>query len=226
MPLSIHRVYALVSRRWRRRRFALFVRVLRPSRHDVLLDVGGYPAFWTAQPPVVGRVDTLNLHEVAHDAAAFPAHDIRPRVGDGCRLASPDGSYDIAFSNSVIEHVGPWERQVLFASELRRVGRRVWCQTPARECPLEPHYLAPFVHWLPPRVQRRLLRWFTPWGLIARPSPQEVAEAVETTRLLSRREMARLFPDCEILVEYLLPFVPKSYVAVRREPRVTASTPP
>ncbi len=34
--------------------------------------------------------------------------------------------------------------------------------------------------------------------------------------LPSRKEMSVLFPDCEIMVEYLLPFVPKSYVAIRR----------
>jgi hypothetical protein len=54
-----------------------------------------------------------------------------------------DQEYDIAFSNSVIEHVGDWERQAAFASEIRRVGKNLWIQTPAKECPIEPHYLAP-----------------------------------------------------------------------------------
>ena len=66
-------------------------------------------------------------------------------VGDGCALKFPDKSYDIAFSNSVIEHVGSWERQQAFAKDIRRVGKAIWVQTPARECLIEPHYLAPFL---------------------------------------------------------------------------------
>ncbi len=57
----------------------------------------------------------------------------------------------VVFSNSVIEHVGTWEDQQAFAAEVRRVGRRLW--VPAYECPIEPHYLAPLVHYLPKEVQ-------------------------------------------------------------------------
>ncbi len=215
MSLFIHRIYRQIFRVWRARRFNLFLQVLKPARHESLLDVGGYPGSWTSHPPVVDRIDSLNIHEVKHDPATHPEHRIRVLTGDGCNLPFSDGSYDIAFSNSVIEHVGPWEKQQRFARELRRVGKKVWCQTPARECWIEPHYLAPFVHWLPKRVQRRVLRWFTPWGLLSRPSQQEVDEAVETTRLITRSEMNVLFPDCEIRTEYLLPWMPKSYIAIR-----------
>ncbi|HMP84024.1 MAG TPA: methyltransferase domain-containing protein [Verrucomicrobiota bacterium] len=218
MAFSIHNIYRHIFRVWRVKRFDQFLRILKPAGNERLLDVGGYPGYWLGHAPVVGQVDCLNVHEVKYDPARFPTHNIRVLLGDGCALDVADASYDIAFSNSVIEHVGSWENQVKFARELRRVGRRMWCQTPARGCPIEPHYLAPFVHWLPKGVQRRILRWLTPWGLISRPSQREVDEMVETTRLLSKKEMLELFPDCEIRVEYLLPFIPKSYVAIRTAP--------
>lgn len=216
MSLSIHTIYRQVFKVWRVKRFSLFTKALSPSRNDSLLDVGGYPGNWTIYPPVVACVDSLNLSEAHYDVSKFPLHNIRPLVGNGCHLEFPDKSYDIAFSNSVIEHVGSWEDQKNFARELRRVGKRIWCQTPARECPIEPHYLAPFVHWLPKWLQLRILRYFTPWGLISRPTKEQVKEMVKTTRLLSKREMLELFPDCDIYVEFLLPFVPKSYVAISK----------
>ena len=216
MPFSIHSIYNQIFKTWRTKRFSLFLKTLSPNQNDLLLDVGGYPWYWTSFPPVVARIDSLNLHEVKYDARTFPRHNIRVILGNGCHLEYPDKSYDIAYSNSVIEHVGSWDNQKSFATELRRVGKRLWCQTPARECPIEPHYLAPFIHWLPSRLQRRILRFLTPWGLISRPTRKEVEEMVDTTRLISRREMSELFPDCDILVEYLLPFVPKSYIAIRR----------
>jgi hypothetical protein len=61
-----------------------------------------------------------------------------------------------------------------------------------------------------------MLRWATPWGWLAKPSRELVDEMVESTRLLTQREMEELFPDCEILVEPLFLGVPKSDIAVRK----------
>jgi len=217
MPFSVHSIYRQTFKVWRRRRFDLFLRLLRPSPSDQLLDVGGLPDFWTAYPQPVGRIDTVNVSDVKWPPEASTKHSIRTFVGDGCSLPMPSQSYDIGFSNSVIEHVGSWDRQKRFASEIRRVANALWVQTPAFECPIEPHYLAPCIHYLPHSVQKRLLRWCTPWGWIEHPNQKQIDDAVETTRLLSKAEMQLLFPDCEILIEYLMWFVPKSYIAIRRK---------
>jgi hypothetical protein len=126
-----------------------------------------------------------------------------------------DKKYDVVFSNSVIEHVGSWSDQTDFAREVRRVGKKLWVQTPARECPFEPHYLAPFMHWLPKQLQKKLIRWCSVYGLLQHPSPAEVEQMVDSIRLLTKMEMQTLFPDCEVLEEKLLFFIPKSYIAVR-----------
>jgi len=170
---------------WRPRRIRLLRRLLTPAATDTLLDVGGYPSYWLGVPQFVGRIDTLNLHPVDWDARVHPGYRIGTLVGDACHLSIPDGAYDIAHSNSVVEHVGDWDRQREFAREVRRVGRSVWVQTPARAFPLEPHYLALFLHWLPKRIERRLVRRLSLWGLTSRPSPAEVAKLVDGTRLLT-----------------------------------------
>jgi hypothetical protein len=128
----------------------------------------------------------------------------------------PDKSYDILYSNSVIEHVGDWHRQQQFASEARRVGKALWVQTPAYGCPIEPHYMTPFIHYFPPSFQRKIARWFTVWGLIERPNREQVQAMVGSIRLLRKAEMSMLFPDCEIVTERLLWIIPKSYIAIRR----------
>jgi hypothetical protein len=214
--VSIHSVYGRIFKAWRRRRFELFLRLVKPKPSETLLDVGGYPGFWTSHPQPVKQIDALNVHEVSWTNDKAPDHHIRCLVGDGCCLPMPDRSYGIAFSNSVIEHVGSWERQQQFASEMRRVAHSLWVQTPAYECPIEPHYLAPFVHYLPRGAQKRFLRWFTLWGWLEKPTREQIVSAVESTRLLKKSEMIRLFPDCEIVTERLLWVFPKSYIAVRR----------
>lgn len=213
---SIHSIYNQIFKIWRRRRFAWFIRLLSPQLTQRLLDVGGHPGFWRQYAPILQSIDTLNVYSVEWNDAIFPDHHIRTMVGDGCALQFADKHYDIAFSNSVIEHVGSWEKQQAFAKEIRRVGKSIWVQTPAFGCPIEPHYLAPFVHWLPKKVQLKIVRWVTPWGLIQRPSVKQVNKMVETTRLLKKREIQILFPDCKIYTEHLLGIIPKSYVAVRK----------
>ncbi len=70
-------------------------------------------------------------------------------------------------------------------------------QTPNKAFPFEPHVLTPLVNYLPKRWQRRLYRNFTVWGWLARPDQAYVDWFVEDTNLLGRKEMKRLFPECD-----------------------------
>jgi hypothetical protein len=213
--MNIHSIYAKIFKLWRLKRMSQFEAIIKPTSEDLVLDVGGYPWNWIARPQLAKRIDCLNLHEVNWENSRHPNFRIRALVGDGCSLPYGNNSYDILFSNSVIEHVGDWEKQKAFAREARRVGRRLWIQTPALECPIEPHFLAPFVHWLPIFIRRRLLRWFTPWGWIQKPTQEEIDKIISFTKLLSKKQMKELFPDCVIITERLWGIFPKSYIAYR-----------
>ena len=118
------------------------------------------------------------------------------------------------FSNSVIEHVGTFARQKSFANESRRVGKALWIQTPARSFFIEPHFLTPFIHFFPQPVQSRLVRNFTLWGVLARPTREEAKQFLSEIRLLSKSEIELLFPDCDIVRERVVGLT-KSFIAVR-----------
>jgi Methyltransferase domain len=212
MSMNIHRLYSFVGRRFRDRRMKAFARTLHPTDRSTILDVGGYPGTWSHFPQNPSIV-TLNLHAVDFiQTPEFPP--IQTAIGDGCCLDYPDASFDIVFSNSVIEHLGAFERQKAFANAARRVGRSLWIHTPAKEFFVEPHLLAPFIHFLPVSFRRRLIRHFTPWGIVTKPSPAAVEAFLQEVRLLSFAEMEELFPDCEIRRETVLGFT-KSYIAIR-----------
>ncbi len=208
--MNIHKVYGLFLPHFRRKRMQRFLAVHPITPATTVLDVGGYPWCWPAdQCP--GRFTLLNL--------AFPPDlEVDDRftlkTGDGCRLPFPDGSFDLGYSNSVIEHLATFENQQRFAAEIRRVGRRLWVQTPARWFFIEPHLITPLIHFLPKRWQRPLLRHFTVWGLVSKPTPKQVDEFLQEVRLLTYSEMRALFPDCRILRERFLGFT-KCYIAVR-----------
>lgn len=212
----IHSIQSRLFTIWRAQRHRQFVEVILPKTEETMVDVGGYPEYWASFPRLVKHIDCVNLHAYPWDASRAPQHSISTLIGNGCALEMKDRAYDIAFSNSVIEHVGDLPAQQAFAREMMRVGGRIWVQTPAYECPIEPHFLAPFIHWFPKGVRRALARNFTIWGWSQRPSKEEVREFVDFTRLMTKREFKAAFPGCEIRTERLLGVFPKSYIAVRK----------
>lgn len=209
--MNIHAIYTRISPWFRDRRRARFQAALHPTAETTMLDVGGYPWCWPEEA-CPARITMVNLDE-PDGFVSTPRRTMLP--GNGCSLAFGDGSFDIGYSNSVIEHVGTWENQRKFAAEIRRVGGRLWVQTPARWFFIEPHLLAPFLHWLPKDWQRPLLRRLTPWGWITKPTPAQVEAFLAEVRLLTGAEMQTLFPDCRIERERFLLVFTKSFIAVR-----------
>lgn len=58
-----------------------------------------------------------------------------------------DKSFDIVFSNAVLEHVGGQIQRTAFVKEVARVGRRMFLSVPNRWFPIEHHTAIPFLHW-------------------------------------------------------------------------------
>lgn len=172
-----------------------------------ILDIGGTADFWEGRDL---ELTVLNLAPLSGEATAR----LRYVAGDATDLPFGDDSFDVAFSNSMIEHLRTRENQVLAAAEAMRVGRRLWIQTPNRWFPIEPHFLTPFVHWLPAAVRRRIVRNFTVWGWITRPSRAEAEAMVDEIRLLSAGDLRLMFPGCEIRRERFLGLT-KSLIVTR-----------
>jgi SAM-dependent methyltransferase len=135
-----------------------------------------------------------------------PASNVKVVEADARDLPFPDRSFDVAFSNSVIEHMAPVD-QAAFASEVRRVADRYFVQTPNRWFPVEPHYQLPLFQFLPRSAQKALNARFA-LGWQGRGQWEEIT-------LLSARSLRRLFPDAEIHRERVMGLT-KSLMAVRR----------
>ena len=95
------------------------------------------------------------------EGAAFLRHaypGVRYVKGDGRSLPFADDSFDYVHSSAVLEHVGNAFQQMAFIAEARRVARKgVFLTTPNRWYPVEFHTVLPVVHWLPPKIFRRIL---------------------------------------------------------------------
>lgn len=183
-----------------------------PSESTRILDVGGTAYNWTfVNCP--SDITLLNI-KIPKSESQLPAN-IHYEMGDGTNLRYGKGEFDICYSNSVIEHLFTFENQMKFAREVRRVGKQIWIQTPARGFFVEPHYITPFIHYFPKRIQRRLLRNFTLRGLVTRPKQEQIDGFLAEIRLINLAEMKELFPECEIYKEKFL-FMTKAYIAIRK----------
>ena len=181
---------------FRKRRFKTFVTDYRECR--TILDVGGEHHTWE----IIGRTDGITLLNLQIPEGTDGFNYV---CGSALKLPFPDQSFDLAFSNSVIEHVGCKGNQFQFAREMLRVGKRVYCQTPSRLFPVDPHLTAPFFHWLPVGwLTPTLLRYFTLTGwLLKKPFEYDVT-------WISKPQLSKMFPGCKIKTERFL-LLPKSF---------------
>jgi hypothetical protein len=186
-----------------------FAELFAPGEATRIVDVGGHEQNWTllaATPQVL----LVNL-----DHAERSDGRICTAPGDGRDLAYADNSFDIAYSNSVIEHVGGDTDQRAFAAEIRRIAPRYYVQTPNRWFVVEPHLIAVGIHLLPRAVTRRLVRWLSVWGWVDRPDQARIDALLDSIHLLDKRRLRQLFPDAEILEERVFGMT-KSLIAIRR----------
>src|SRR4051812_34774895 len=189
------------SNRMRGKRFerfeALTADLPRPLR---VIDIGGTTNFWR-QRGWADRDDVeitmVNLHEE-------PTGDTKLRsvVGDATNLTDvADGEYDVSFSNSVIENLFTRNAQAAMASEVQRVAKAFWVQTPNFWFPMEPHFLVPGWHWMPEAARVAVLRRRGVGWMGRCPDPDHARQVVREVRLMRRDELARLFPDGVIVPE-------------------------
>jgi Methyltransferase domain len=195
---------------WRNQRVTQFIRSVKPPPQAKILDLGGLPSMW-GDVASQFEITIVNLPNELSKEQDKPG-PCRMVEGDATNLRSifADQSFDIVFSNSVIEHVGDEHKQQAFASEVMRLGKSYWIQTPSNHFPIEPHS-GVFLYWQMSEAKRQKLqeKWAKTMPIWA--------EMVRGTIVLTRSQMSSLFPDSKVFVERKFGFE-KSYSFYRPYP--------
>jgi hypothetical protein len=211
--IADNRVAGSLATRMRRRRFAFFLSLLANVKRPItILDVGGTQDFWL----MMGQEALGDAHVTLLNLAAQPVSSRRftSVAGDARDLSLyRDASFDVVFSNSVIEHLGPaFADQQSMAHEIRRVAKRYFVQTPNRYFPIEPHFLVPGFQFLPVDARVWLLSHFRLGWYDRIPDKGDAKREVESIALLSEKQVRKLFPAAEIYKEKIAG-ITKSFVA-------------
>ncbi len=152
-----------ISKRNRDRKYFYFKEKVGFTSKTKILDVGfadhefsPIDNYLEKHYPFRANITALGVGGKDEFAKKYP--DVEAVLYDGELFPFADKSFDIGWSNAVIEHVGGKDRQLLFLKELLRTCRTVYFTTPNSYFPVELHTRTLFLHWLPKAVFDNYLR--------------------------------------------------------------------
>lgn len=198
----------------RKRRFQIFREIIAGLDKPLnILDIGGTIDFWVKMDyhTIQGiNIVIINLYK---QESGFS--NIKCMIGDGRDMSIfDDESFDIVFSNSVIEHQGLKDDRVRMAEEIKRVGKGYFIQTPNYYFPLEPHYRVPFFQFFPRSIKAFILRNINMGRIKKTDDPEKIHYELDRIYLLKKYELMELFNDCRILKERFFSLT-KSFIAYK-----------
>lgn len=152
-----------ISKYNRERKWNIFLEKMAPVDSSQVIDIGFSENEYTDTDnyiekhyPYPNNLTALGVDKPVMFKNRYP--DVKAIQYDGLRFPFGDKAFDIAWSNAVIEHVGPFEDQLNFLKEIRRISRRGFVTTPNRYFPIEVHTRIPFLHFLPKPLFDKFLR--------------------------------------------------------------------
>ena len=133
------------SHKSRTKKFELLNKVFRPRPEDRVLDIGASGEVFLRYTlediyPYLERITAGGYEFAEVESARHFYPRARYSVFDGCALPFPDCSFDLVFSNAVIEHILGPGRQAQFAREIMRVGKSWFVTTPNYWYPFESRF--------------------------------------------------------------------------------------
>jgi ubiquinone/menaquinone biosynthesis C-methylase UbiE len=136
----IEKIANSISARSRKKKFDQFLRLVAPRPDETLVDVGVNTEEYSAADNYLEKFYSYPANITAVGIGDFSLFRERyPQAksleGDGRALPFGDNSFDIAYSNAVIEHVSSTADQLQFLTNW--YGRQAW---------LPPHTQSPLSH--------------------------------------------------------------------------------
>jgi Methyltransferase domain len=175
-----------------------------------ILDIGGTWEYWDHM-----GFDRKDCHITLLNLELYPVSNpnFDSVIGDATNLSQyQEDSFDVIYSNSVIEHLFTFENQQRMANEIMRVGKNYFVQSPNYWFPIEPHWFFPFFQYFPQWLRIEMTHKLNLGFIGRKKDKQKAIDKVKEVRLLSKNEMRDLFPQATIWSEKFYGFH-KSFVA-------------
>jgi 2-polyprenyl-3-methyl-5-hydroxy-6-metoxy-1,4-benzoquinol methylase len=194
MSVIVERIASAISGKSRTTKWLQFLDWSKTTASTTIIDIGVNTHEYSENDNLLERLysypENITAVGLESDWTEFQTRypKVKTQTADGTKLPFADESFDIAYSNAVIEHVGTREQQIAFLREMKRIARRGYLTTPNRLFPIEVHTRTPLLHIL---LSKRSFDWFL----------QKIGKGWATgtyMNLLSEEELRSLLQEAEI----------------------------
>lgn len=155
--------YSYFLRKYRKQIFKIFLENIIINKAFKVIDIGTTAVdslnenYFLHNYPYKKKITCFSNQKLTSLKKKYPF--LKILQGDGRQTNLPSNYYDIVHSNATIEHVGSFYNQSIFIKELYRISKKfVFIQTPNRFFPIDFHTLIPFIHFLPKKLHRSILK--------------------------------------------------------------------
>tara|TARA_B100000161_G_C33509369_1_gene395605 strand:+ start:243 stop:941 length:699 start_codon:yes stop_codon:yes gene_type:complete len=161
----LYTIFQKITLNARNEFFNLFLVNNNYSENKSVIDIGSTPSLEKEQNTFLQKVkDNPNVTCLSNQDCKILQKKYKNIkkviIGDAKNTMLENNSFDIVHSNATIEHIGSFEEQVLFVKEMFRISKEsIFIQTPNRFYPIDFHTILPFVHWLPKKTHRKILKY-------------------------------------------------------------------
>jgi len=154
----------------------IFINFVKPLSNEIILDVGIASKEFHYFDNLLEKMNKLNKwnykiiglsieKNIKNLSQIKDKYNILCVQYNGKDFPFKDSSIDIVYSNAVIEHVGNFERQLFFLSEMLRIAKRcVFFTTPNKYFPIELHTKIPFIHFFFLKIS--VIKFTIFWGKV------------------------------------------------------------
>lgn len=150
-----------ISNQNRRSKFDLALSLIKDN--DTIIDIGVYEKnegnanYFEQWYTLPNKLTCLGVHsDFSEFKQAFPNFDLIEF--NGIDFPVFEKKFDLAFCNAVIEHVGNYNNQVKWLSEITKISKTLMITTPNRWLPFETHTITFFIHWFPDKIRNYIYR--------------------------------------------------------------------
>lgn len=151
-----------ISQYNRRRKWGLFTENLIYNQSTKLLDVGfndieysNVDNYLEKKYPYQNNITALGVIGKENFQKKYPL--VKVVLYNGKQFPFDNNSFNICWSNAVIEHVGTYEEQLNFIKEMCRVSSQVFFTTPNKHFPFEIHTRTPVLHIISKKLFEKYL---------------------------------------------------------------------
>ena len=188
----LYKIFQKITINARNDFFNLFLINNNYSKYKSVIDIGSTPSLDKEQNTFLENIkDNQNVTCLSNQDCRILLKKYKNiknvLIGDARNTMLEKDSFDIAHSNASIEHVGSFENQVSFVREMIKISKEsVFIQTPNRFYPIDFHTILPFIHWLPKKIHRKILKFLK----------KDFYSSEENLNLLTAKDLKKI---CDIL---------------------------